>query len=161
MSQSLWKAYQWIHQLLIAHEIPFQIVGGFAVSLYGGSRPVADIDLYVPKSRAELLSPLVEPYVSKPLKHYVEAGWDLEYLQLIYENQKIEIGLNPGTKILNGAGNEWVDLNVNFNQSVMFQANGFDIPLMPIDQLIRYKSLLNREVDILDIHELKTQQASS
>lgn len=155
MSQSLWTAYQWIHQLLNAHEIPFQIVGGFAVSLYGGSRPVADIDLYVPKSQAELLASLVAPYVSKPLKHYVEAGWDLEYLQLIYENQKIEIGLTPGTKILNNAVNEWVDLHVDFDQSVMVQANGFDIPLMPKEHLIQYKSLLNREVDVIDIHDLK------
>jgi len=154
MSQSLWTAYRWIHHLLVDNEIPFQIVGGFAASLYGGSRPVADIDLYIPKANGGIVSTLVGSYVSKPLKHYVEAGWDLEYLQLIYQEQKIEIGLTPGTKILSSTG-EWVDLEVDFNQSTIIQDRGLHIPVMPREQLICYKSILNREVDVLDIQDLR------
>ena len=61
---------------------PFQIVGGLAATIHGGSRPVADIDLYIPKEFAESVLPSVGNYISKPLCHYVEHGWDLDYLRL-------------------------------------------------------------------------------
>jgi hypothetical protein len=65
-------------------------VGGLAATIYGGSREVADIDLYIRNSDADKVLSHVSKYISKPLTHYVEYGWDLEYFQLVYQNQKLK-----------------------------------------------------------------------
>lgn len=151
----LWAAYAWISSILTDLEIPFQIVGGFGVSIYGGRRPVADIDLFIPKQNASQILPVLAPFVSKPLKHYVEAGWDLEYLQLIYQRQKIEIGLSSNIKIWDAAKSQWKSLKVDFQRSQVMSVHGFNIPVMPKQQLIDYKVILDRDVDRIDVQDLK------
>lgn len=121
-------------------------------------RPIADIDLYIEKEDVHALLPFFQPFVSKPLKHYREEGWDLEYLQLIYENQKIEIGLTPGTKIFNTSSQQWVSLDVDLAESVQRDFHGLALPVINTNSLIEYKRVLNREVDRIDIKELEDIQ---
>jgi len=154
MSEKVVNSLVWLKRILEEHEVPFQIVGGLAAKIHGGSRPVADIDLYIPKELAENILPSVSNYISKPLTHYVEYGWDLEYCQLIYQGQKIEIGLSPGTKIFNAITSEWIELVTDYSRSVVTSYEGVEVPVIPVSELIAYKSLLNREVDLIDISEL-------
>jgi len=160
MSEKVTNALTWLKRTLEKQGIPFQIVGGLAATIHGGSRSVADIDLYIPKVFAESLLPGVIGYISKPLAHYVEYGWDLEYFQLIYKGQKIEIGLSPGTKIRDVNTGEWVELVTDYSQSVVASYKGVEVPVMPISELIAYKSLLGREVDLFDITELAQTTSS-
>lgn len=155
MSEQVGTALKWIKEILESEQVPYQIVGGLAATIHGGTRDVADIDLYVPKHDVEKLLPYVDEFISKPLKHYVEEGWDLEYFQLIYRNQKIEIGLSPGTKVFDSANQSWVSLEIDYAHSVSVSYRGIEVPTMPILELIEYKSVLGREVDLIDITELK------
>ncbi|TQP22088.1 MazG-related protein, partial [Vibrio cholerae] len=93
VSQKVKVALLWLKELLESKQISYQIVGGLAAKIHGGSREVADIDLYIHKSDAHKILADVSQYISKPLTHYIEGSWDLEYFQLIYGSQKIEIGL--------------------------------------------------------------------
>ena len=162
MNESVYRAMSWLKAILDGQGVRYQIVGGFAAHLHGGSRPIADIDLYIKKEDVNALLPFFQPFVSKPLKHYREEGWDLEYLQLIYENQKIEIGLSPGTKILNTSSQQWVSLDVDLAESVQRDFHGLALPVININSLIEYKRVLNREVDRIDIRELEDiQQAEN
>ena len=162
MNESVYRAMSWLKAILDGQEVRYQIVGGFAAHLHGGSRPIADIDLYIKKEDVNALLPFFQPFVSKPLKHYREEGWDLEYLQLIYENQKIEIGLSPGTKIFNTSSQQWVSLDVDLAESVQRDFHGLALPVININSLIEYKRVLNREVDRIDIRELEDiQQAEN
>ncbi|MBJ7538540.1 MazG-related protein [Marinomonas transparens] len=154
MSKKVLTALVWIKQILEEADIPYQIVGGLAASIHGGKRPVADIDLYIPRELSRVVLPKVESFISKPLKHCVEYGWDVEYFQLIYQEQKIEIGLSSGTKILNGASGEWFELNINYDHSTTGDYQGVALPVIPISELIAYKSILGREVDLIDIEEI-------
>ena len=162
MNESVYRAMSWLKAILDGQGVRYQIVGGFAAHLHGGSRPIADIDLYIKKEDVNALLPFFQPFVSKPLKHYREEGWDLEYLQLIYENQKIEIGLSPGTKIFNTSSQQWVSLDVDLAESVQRDFHGLALPVININSLIEYKRVLNREVDRIDIKELEDiQQAEN
>ncbi|WP_319018088.1 hypothetical protein [Gallaecimonas mangrovi] len=96
----------------------------------------------------------VDAFISKPLRHYRQAQWDLEYLQLIYQGQKIEIGLAPGTTIYCQQRQQWLPLAIDFAKSVTVSYQGMSLPVMPITSLITYKQWLAREVDIIDIQEL-------
>ncbi len=155
MSDKVYNALLWIKDILEKERVPYQIVGGLASRIHGGSRPVADIDLYIPGECSYRVLAHVDSYISKPLTHYVEGAWDLEYFQLIYRDQKIEIGLAPGTRILNRNNGEWVELKTDFGSSVKASWRGVELPLIPVRELIRYKSLLDREVDRIDIAELR------
>lgn len=162
MNESVYRAMSWLKAILDGQGVRYQIVGGFAAHLHGGSRQIADIDLYIKKEDVNALLPFFQPFVSKPLKHYREEGWDLEYLQLIYENQKIEIGLSPGTKIFNTSSQQWVSLDVDLAESVQRDFHGLALPVININSLIEYKRVLNREVDRIDIRELEDiQQAEN
>ena len=162
MNESVYRAMSWLKAILDGQGVRYQIVGGFAVHLHGGSRPIADIDLYIEKEDVHALLPFFQPFVSKPLKHYCEEGWDLEYLQLIYENQKIEIGLSPGTQIFNTSSQQWVSLDVDLAESVQRDFHGLALPVINTNSLIEYKRVLNREVDRIDIKELEDiQQAEN
>ena len=162
MNESVYRAMSWLKAILDGQGVRYQIVGGFAAHLHGGSRPIADIDLYIKKEDVNALLPFFQPFVSKPLKHYREEGWDLEYLQLIYENQKIEIGLSPVTKIFNTSSQQWVSLDVDLAESVQRDFHGLALPVININSLIEYKRVLNREVDRIDIRELEDiQQAEN
>ncbi|EOW0283724.1 MazG-related protein [Vibrio cholerae] len=154
VSQKVKVALLWLKELLESKQISYQIVGGLATKIHGGSREVADIDLYIHKSDAHKILADVSQYISKPLTHYIEGSWDLEYFQLIYGSQKIEIGLAPGTKIRASESDEWYELHTNFERSVSCEYLGVVVPTIPVDDLVAYKRVLGREVDWIDIQEL-------
>ena len=147
------NALLWIQSILERADVPYQIVGGLAAYIYGAQRPIADIDLYIPNNDVLKLEDELAAFISKPLQHYIEEGWDLEYMQLIYKGQKIEIGLVPGVKLQQKNG-DWVNQTIDFTTSVMSEFEGVRLPLMPKVQLIQYKTILSREVDIFDIQAI-------
>jgi hypothetical protein len=150
-------ALEWLKEILDSQQVQYQIVGGLAATIHGGSRPVADIDLYIHQADADKLLKQVSPYVSKPLKRYVEGAWDLNYFQLIYQSQKIEIGLFPGTKILSSCNGNWHELRIDFSSSILKRFHDIELSVMPLDELISYKRILGREVDLIDIAQLSSK----
>lgn len=130
MSERVKVALQWLKGVCDSQKVEFQIVGGLAATMHGGSRAVADIDLYIQKSDAEKILAQLVPYISRPLKHYIEGSWDLEYLQLIYNSQKIEIGLFPGTKIKSVENDIWYELPTDFSKSVIKSYLGIEVPVI-------------------------------
>lgn len=159
MSNRVKVALEWLNNLLESRQVQYQIVGGLAATIHGGSREVADIDLYINKSDASKVLSQVTPYISKPLMHYAEGSWDLEYFQLIYQSQKIEIGLFPGTKIRSSENDVWYELKTDFSASVTKSYLGMEVPVIPIYDLISYKRILGREVDLIDVQELSRVSA--
>jgi len=148
-------ALSWIVQILTDKNIPYQIVGGLAARLHGVKRQLADIDFDIPIEFAADLERHLLPYVSKPLKRYIEEPWDIEYFQIIYSGQKVEFGCVPGVKILNKRNGIWVDLITDFSKSVEVHFEGKKLQVIPVNDLIHYKTILDREVDRIDVVELQ------
>ncbi|OOQ67434.1 MazG-related protein [Vibrio parahaemolyticus] len=154
MSEKVKVALNWLKDLLESESIEYQIVGGLAATIHGGSREIADIDLYIHNADANRILARVAPYISKPLTHYSEYGWDLEYFQLVYQNQKIEIGLAQSTKIQSSLDGSWHQLEIDFSKSVVKSYQGIELQVIPVHKLIEYKQILGREVDVIDIQQL-------
>lgn len=161
MSDKVKAALNWLKGVLDAEGVEYQIVGGLAATIHGGRREIADIDLYIRNSDANKVLSHVAQYISKPLTHYAEHGWDLEYFQLLYQDQKIEIGLSQHTKIQSQQDGSWHPLEINFSESVTKDYQGIELPVMPVHRLVEYKRILGREVDRVDIQELTMRCASS
>ena len=159
MSKKVKVALNWLKGLLESENIEYQIVGGLAATIHGGNREVADIDLYIENSDANKILDLVSQYVSKPLTHYSEYGWDLEYFQLIYRDQKIEIGLAQHTKIQSSVDGSWHRLEIDFSNSVTKTYQGIELQVIPVNTLVEYKRILGREVDLIDVQQLTSSSA--
>ncbi|MCG8429030.1 MAG: hypothetical protein MI754_16865 [Chromatiales bacterium] len=149
------EALQWITGLLNDRQIPFLICGGLAAIGYGSTRALNDIDLFVPDEYFDEVVKAGEDYLSKPAKRYCEQGWDLEYVQFIYAGVKIEIGRAEGVRILDAKSREWVSLAVDFSRMQLGTVLDIEVPLMMRDDLLRYKAVLGRPVDLQDIEAIK------
>lgn len=150
------RALAWITQSLKKNKLPYQIVGGLAAITHGGSRPLHDIDLYVPFDEPNWTDffEFVQPYVTWGPEAVVEGSWDLFYVKINYHGQKIEIGDSNHVKIQNCATGKWITQQIDFGSSVSKVIFDCKIDVMPKDQLIAYKKLLGRAVDLQDIHDL-------
>lgn len=154
MDQKSEDALLWIIDILESKNISYQIVGGLAARLHGVERPLADIDFDIPRENAQDLANYLSPFISKALKQRQEDLWDIEYFQIIYNGQKIEFGCEPGAKIFDRKNCNWVDLSTDFKNSKEILFGGKNLRVMPVNELIRYKLVLDREVDQIDVNEL-------
>jgi len=154
------SALEWILEKIGEHDLPYQIVGGLAVKAHGGSRPLHDIDLYMPMRdpRWPDFLAAIGTYLVWGPDAVVEGAWDLTYLKINYCGQKIEIGDSARLKIRSCKTGEWVEQFIDYRSSVSKPVFGCQVDVMPLDQLIAYKKILGREVDQQDIYELAAQQ---
>ncbi len=149
------EALLWLVSLLNRHNLPYQIVGGLAAQAYGATRPLVDIDLYIPLHRAQAALAEMRPFlVREPLPH-LSASWDLVYLALDFHGVPIEIGdssTNP--RFFNRVDGCWEPQVIDYAASRIVTLYGVEVAVMPRDELLRYKAMLDREVDHLDIGEI-------
>ena len=92
-----------------------------------------------------------QPFVSKAAAHRQEEGWDLTYVQFKYEGVKVEVGNADGAQIFDAQNKAWVALNIDFSRFETVHLLGLELPLMLKEDLVWYKSLLSRPVDIEDV----------
>jgi predicted nucleotidyltransferase len=149
------KAITWIIGQLNQHNINYQIVGGLAAITYGSKRELADIDLYISFKESKEFLAAIKEYIYWGPEHQKDTHWDITYLKINYEGQKIEVGDSNNAKIFDSRINNWIPQNINYNTSVKKNVFGCEVNVINLAQLIEYKSALNRDVDIQDIEELK------
>ncbi|HLG62701.1 MAG TPA: hypothetical protein VKY19_12250 [Ktedonosporobacter sp.] len=153
--QKIGQALNWIISLLNRHHVPYQIVGGLAAKAYGATRPLVDIDIYVPMEQAQAAIEEMKPYVVRePLPHKSDS-WDLIYMALEYDNIWIELGdttTNPS--FYNRRDQRWEPQIIDFARSNTINLYGTEVHIMPKDELISYKAMLDRPVDHQDLLEI-------
>lgn len=153
--QKIGEALGWIVSLLNRHNIPYQIVGGLAAKAYGATRPLVDIDIYAPMEQVRPMLEEMRPYiVREPLPHHSES-WDLIYMALDYHDIYIEIGdTSSNPSFYNRRDGRWEQQPIIFANSTSMTLYGTQVCLMPRDELLAYKAMLQREVDYQDIKEI-------
>jgi len=147
------EALRWIIGLAASLDTPVQFCGGLAAMVYGSSRGLNDIDLFVPASSFRQIVSRGSAYISKPAQRYKDEseGWSLEYVQFMFKGIKIEVGSADNIQIYNREESCWEPLNIDFGKSVDSCLFGVDITVMPCDKLVEYKRKLGRKVDMVDI----------
>ena len=153
--QKIGAALNWIVSLLNRHNIPYQIVGGLAAKAYGATRPLVDIDIYAPMEQVRPVLDEMRPYITRePLPHHSES-WDLIYMALEYYDIYMEIGdASTNPRFYNRRDGRWEPQPITFTNSPIMTLYGTQVCLMPRDELLAYKAMLQREVDYQDIKEI-------
>ena len=156
--QKIRQTLEWIISLLKRYEIPYQICGGTAARAYGATRPLVDIDIYASlqnSSHFQAFMDEIQPYVIRAWAPHLSASWDILYLALNYQGMQIEIAestTNP--RFYNHRDGRWEDQPIDFAASTFLSLYGVEVALMPKDELIAYKAMLDREVDHLDLEQI-------
>lgn len=148
-------ALQWISDLLKEQDIPFVVCGGLAAIAYGSTRPLNDIDLFVPRQHFQQVISAASDHISKPAKRGREEGWHLEYIQFMYEGTKVEVGNAEQAEIFDSDSSEWKTLAIDFSRVNDVEVLGVKVPVMKVEDLISYKKKLDRPVDREDIAQIK------
>lgn len=153
--QKIGAALNWIVSLLNRHNVPYQIVGGLAAKAYGASRPLVDIDIYVPMEKAGAAIEEMRPYIARePLPHHSDS-WNLVYMALEYHDIWIELGdISTNPQFYNRRDQRWEAQVIGFSRSNIMQLYGVEVAVMPKGELLNYKAMLERDVDHQDIREV-------
>ncbi len=145
----------WIVEILNKHGIPYQVEGGLAANCYGSIRELADIDIFIPSFGFEEISEAVEGHVDFGPAHYTGKHWRLVYQVLDYRGQRIEICDAGNAKYLDTQRNTWIKRDIDFAEAETIEMFDIYIRVISKNDLIEYKSRVNREVDIIDIEQMK------
>lgn len=149
------KALLWITDILKQHEIPFQITGGLAAIAYGATRPLEDIDIDIPDDKFDVISEAVKPFVVSGPERFKSDKWNLLLMTLNYEGQLIDLSGADTTFIFSEKTQGWVKLVEDFTQASNKTIFGLSLPVIPRLSLIQYKTILARDVDLIDIEQIK------
>lgn len=153
-------ALAWLAGLLQRHGVPYQVVGGLAAQAYGATRPLVDIDLYMPFDRAAAALEEMQPYMVRDALPHRSAAWDLVYLALDVQGVYIEIGdSSSNPRFFNRLDQRWEPQVIDYAASCPAMLYGVELAVMPREELARYKAMLDREVDHLDLQQMATAAA--
>jgi len=156
--QKIGQALSWIVALLNRHNIPYQICGGFAAKAYGATRPLVDIDFYASlqdSPHVQLFMDEIRPYLIREFMPHLSASWDITYLALNYHGMHIEIAESTThPRFYNRRDGRWEEQVIDYAASTHILLYGVNIAIMPKDELLAYKSMLDREVDHQDIEQI-------
>lgn len=135
---------------------PYQLVGGCAAHAYGATRPVDDIDVYVP-SRYHLASvaAAVGEHVVQSPKRHASTQWELVYLKARYAGWRIEVADADSTMYYDARAETWRPADVDFCASETHTVFGVELSVMPRTALITYKRRLDRPVDRTNIRQMQ------
>jgi len=162
MEAKLELALKWIVSILNKHQVPFQIAGGFSAHLYGGARPVNDIDIDIPNENFKDILSEIKEFITFGPARYRDEKWDLDLITLDYQGQMIDISGAFGAKLYNETTKSWQPYPCKFETAQHIKVYDLELPVMHPEDLIAYKSLLNgahQQEDILALENYIKQSA--
>jgi hypothetical protein len=139
MKTQIRDALDWLIPILTRTSTPFQITGGLAAHIYGATRTINDIDIDVPMSFLEVLSPQLAPFMEVPPQRGRDSTWDVYLTVLNYEGQIIDLTGDQEAFVHNKDTNEWDPLEMNFDTVIWLEAFGHRLPVQNPSDLIAYK----------------------
>ena len=147
------EAFHWIIRILKKYEVPYQISGGLAAKIYGSSRPLADIDIDISEEKFVDILPDVKPYIIFGPERFRNENFDLSLITLNYMGQEIDL-CSQHVKIRDAKTGEWHDNSTDFSRYELQEVYDITIPVIKKDDLVNYKKILGRPVDLEDIKQM-------
>ncbi len=152
------KSLQWITDLLNKLNIPFQIAGGLAAHIYGATREINDIDIDIPEESFESVLPHIKKYITYGPAFHEDEHWKLWLITLNHEGQFIDLGGAYKTVMFNHHTQSWQKLQADLSLAIFQNLWGITVPVISQEDLIAYKKILSREVDLQDIDEMRQRK---
>lgn len=129
-------------------------VGGLAARAFGATRDLVDLDFYVPEAALPQLVQVLAPQATVVPTRVQSPHWDVSVLALEIAGCRVEFGGAESARWRDARTEQWHDAGVDFTRAETHSVLGVPTPLMPRDDLIAYKAALDRDVDLLDLHDL-------
>ena len=148
------RALVWIEGVLDRLDVPRQYVGGLAARAHGATRPLRDIDLYVPDEALPRIADAMSAYLLRHPVTYEDDDWSLVFLRAEYQGQAVEVAGSDSARYFDNGAGEWRDVEVDYDAGIPTEIEGVEVPVMPADALAAYKSALDREVDREDLEQM-------
>jgi hypothetical protein len=151
----------WIIPIFDKHQVPYQIVGGLAARLHGAHRPLFDLDFYADMSApgfSGMQREIQRKIVWGPT-HFKDENWDITFLKMDFDGQRIEIGDSNGARFFNRQTREWVSQAIDYADAEVVVLFGLALRVMRKERLISYKKMLGRQVDLTDVSDLERSDA--
>ena len=155
MTKNTKKALTWITEILKKHQISFQITGGLAAIAYGATRELDDIDIDIPDGKFDLIIEDVKSFITYGPARFKSDKWDLLLMTLNYHGQEIDLSGANSTYIFNDNNQEWIKLSDDLTKISMQNIYGLVLPVISYVDLVNYKKILARNVDIIDINQME------
>lgn len=141
----------WITNILQKKHVQFQIAGGLAVRAYGSNRTLMDIDIDISEDDFEQIKHEVQSYITFGPVQFKNENWDLYLMTLNYNGQEIDLGGAYHAKIYDKKNKKWVNIITDFSKVNYIDIEGLKLPVINREDLIAYKKILAREVDLQDL----------
>lgn len=133
------------------HAVAFQITGGLAGNFHGSRWPLHDLDLEVDAPLADIAA-LLADFVTSPPARYQDSEFDLELLQLEIGGVPVDISSVRDYYVFSSGAR--IGIETDLRRAVVIAWDGRSVPVQPLDELIRYKRLLERWPDVADLEAL-------
>jgi hypothetical protein len=109
-----------------------------------------DIDLDVPDDALSLIARKLAAFVVFGPGRYQDDRWDLDLLTVVYRGISIDIG-GCQARIFSARTQSWVSAEADLDSAEELDVQGTPVFVVNRTALVTYKTLLDREVDRLDI----------
>jgi hypothetical protein len=141
-----------LKHVLDDNNIPFVVIGGLAAIAWGVQRPLTDIDIQVENANLSAVKKLFQEYVTTDIRHYVTKNWDIQQMILTIDGVGIDV---CGTEAFFIVKNNKRYLFENWiKKAVVKNVEDISLPTLPKEELIAYKTLVARPVDLQDLRLL-------
>ena len=134
-------------KLLNENQVRYLVVGGIAVALHGYPRATGDMDIWVDNNElnAELLT--------KVCREFGFTGPELKPELFKQSNTIARMGVPP-LRIELMTSMTGLEFSECYPRRVFKKADGMEIPVIDIDNLLKNKKLIRRNKDLDDIENL-------
>ncbi len=148
------KALSMLSKTLAGHHIPYVVIGGLAAIEWGARRPLEDIDIQVGKASIQQVRDVFADHITADLRHYKNEHWDIEQ-QIVISLGGVSIDICQAERFYVVSKGQKHLVKNTIPLAVTEHFGGVAVPVMPEPELIRYKRLLARPVDLMDVAALE------
>ena len=137
----------------------YQFTGGFAGNLHGSRWPLHDLDIDVARADLPRLAELLRPYTTRPLGLYVDDEFELQLWRGEIDGVPIDVSqVEEGYARIGGRRIPLGTTVANRKQSVVLDLK---VWVQPLAELIAYKELLGRALDLADLRALQARNTAT
>ncbi|MBW4494639.1 MAG: hypothetical protein KME26_16435 [Oscillatoria princeps RMCB-10] len=154
ISENHIQTLNFIISTLHRHKIKYQVTGGLAGNLYGSAWPLHDIDLEVAQKDMERVASLFRDCTIRPLARFVDEEFDLMLLTLRVGEVEVDINQAEDAFVFTKEGIR-IQLDTDLSRAKEISFLGLTLYVQPLEELIKYKDLLGRKEDVLDLSRLR------
>lgn len=153
LSENQKKVLIQVSKTLKENNIPFQITGGLAALLYGAKRELFDIDIDVPKKDIQKVRELFKRNITEDIHHLINGKFDIYVMSLKIDGVVIDISQVEESYVIDKNGNK-IGGASDLNKAKLMKIDGLEIPVEDKNELIKYKQILGRDTDLIDIQQM-------